>query len=153
MNDKKFLIFSIFAILLTNASILLTLYFAGHFGDDDEVEELQQAVEVKPTAYVVGDTSDIESLSLPDPYLIKELYDARPICDEKLASKLKGKLYSHYYDNRMSYFDKGIDKGTWRLIYNIEFLRTPSEPGYKANATCTVVAISGSVSNFILLKK
>ncbi|MFL0796591.1 MAG: hypothetical protein K6L73_03750 [Cellvibrionaceae bacterium] len=152
MNDKKILIFSLFAILLTNASILLTLYFSGHFSDEDEVEEVVPEGP-KPTAYVVGDTTDVEQLFLPHPFLVRELYAAKPICDDKLASHLKGRLYSHYYDNRMSYFDKETDKGTWRLMYNIEFLSAPSEPGYKANATCTVVAVSGSVSSFIVLKK
>lgn len=157
MKGKKFLIFAIFAILMTNASILITLYLAGHFGGGSEPSEEQKA-QASTAEEGSEDGAGDETAAKPKPepvkrFVIKELQDARPICDEKLRGKLKGKPASYYFDRRMSYFDKITDGGTWKVIYNIEYLDMPGEPGYFANVTCDVVATTGKISNFIHLKK
>ena len=147
MQRKETILVIVGAFLLTNLSILATLFVTGHFdqGDKQQKEEPAEKTPAKDDA-----TSEEQAAEVVEPPpskpKIRSMGEAMYLCEDRLMADYSTKRISYQFDTVASYFSS--DTGNYLAVIQVHTPSRLGAPQENLEVTCEVSAIEGNIVNF-----
>lgn len=152
MTSKEKLWVGVFAFLLTNLSIVLTLYFSGHFGSNDSHEPPPLSEE--ELAAIEANHAAIAAKYVPEEYKVQpsrlthvhSLSEAMYICAEKLKSTKPGVAKSFEFDYVASKYNERTE--IFHVFADMELASREGKGYERSDVNCDVDAAERKIINF-----
>lgn len=156
MTPKEKLWVGVFGFLLSNLSIVLTLYLSGHFGSTPPDEPLLSEEELEAQE---ASNAAIASKYAPEKHKVQPsrvsfvhtISEAMYICADKLEASKPGVAKSYEFDYVASQFNE--DSDIFHIFIDLETPSTASKGYERADVNCDVDAATRSVINFKISAK
>jgi hypothetical protein len=158
MTPKEKLWVGVFGFLLSNLSIVLTLYLSGHFGSNASTPEEPVLSGEERTARETTNAA-IASKYAPEKHKVQPsrvgyvhtLSEAMYICADKLEASKSDVAKSYEFDYVASQFNE--DSDIFHIFIDLETPSTASKGYERADVNCDVDAATRSVINFKISAK
>ncbi|NIB42013.1 hypothetical protein HBA55_20580 [Pseudomaricurvus alkylphenolicus] len=146
MQPKEIMIVVGGALLLTNLSIVGTLFATGYFDSDKTTESKEAAA---------AQENEIEepapgAITPPKKRALHSMAKAMYLCEDKLNAANTGKRMSYEFNAVASRFDTETDSYT--IFINTQTASRASAPEESAEVTCEVSAADLSITNYKVMK-
>lgn len=151
MTPKEKLWVGVFGFLLSNLSIVLTLYLSGHFASSEPEEPILS--EEEQTAREASNAA-IASKYAPEKFKVQPsrlgyvhtLSEAMYICADKLETTKPGIPKSYEFDYVASQFNESTD--IFHIFIDMETSSSASKGHERFDVNCDVDAAKRSIMNF-----
>ncbi|BFM17447.1 hypothetical protein R50073_36300 [Maricurvus nonylphenolicus] len=152
MTPKEKIGVGIFAFVLTNLSIVLTLYFAGHFGSKSSNEP--PPLSEDELAAIDANHAAIAAKYAPEEYKLQpsrlthvhSLSEAMYICAEKLQNTKPGVAKSFEFDYVASKYNEDTD--IYHVFADLEIASRAGKGYEQSDVNCDVDAADRKIINF-----
>lgn len=157
MTQKEKLWIGIFAFLLTNLSIVLTLYFSGHFGSSGTnetpplSEEELAAIEANHAAIAAKYAPTEYKLQPSRLTHVQSLSEAMYICAEKIQTSKPGIAKSFEFDYVASKFNESSE--IYHVYADLEIASREGKGYEQSDVNCDVDAAERKIINFKVTAK
>lgn len=141
MQPKEIVLVAVGAFLLTNVSIIGTLFATGYFSNDtqaDEIEEIpEKVIEVPPP--------------LPPKAQRHSMSQAWYVCEDKVTTSNASKRFSYSFDSVASRYND--DTQIYQIFIETQTASRADSPMETKEVTCEVSAVDMTIVSYAAKKK
>jgi len=141
MQPKEILLVAVGALLLTNVSIIGTLFATGYFSDGTQAEEVVEEEIVEAAA---------PPPEPPKPQL-HSMSQAWYLCEDRVNASNSAKRFSYSFDSVASRYNE--DSQTYQIFIESQTASRAEAPMETREVTCEVSAVDMSISSYADKKK
>ena len=138
MTRKEAILVGVGAVLITNISIVLTLFLSGHFGSNEAPEpepEIVEEIDEEPTP--------------PPPPKLHSMSKAMALCDERILKESRSKRFSYEYDHLATHYRP--ESESYHIFAETYGLVSSNTPGARTSVICDVSTGPLSISGYKVL--
>ncbi len=147
MHPKELLYVAIGAVVLTNVSIIGTLFATGQLGGTEpEPPSLEEQAEKSETASPAVAPASVSRVNY-----LHTLADAMYLCEARLLEENSGSLKSFSYDHQASRYMEGRD--IFFVFIELETVGTQDEPAQLGDIYCEVSPESKSIVSYQMVMR
>ena len=147
MRSKEILLVVVGALLLTNVSIFGTLVASGHFGDDAESSDPEEAVAATEDAPAPA----VEPPAPEPKNVLHSMADAMYLCRDKVQQSSSSERKSYSFDYNASFYDE--QERIYHVFIEYQKVGDFNNPGQLSDIICDVSAVEGTIVNYKVMGK
>ncbi len=142
MQPKEMLFVAVGALLLSNISIVGTLFATGYFSNDTQAEEIEEtpAAAIKPPPPPEPPKAQRHSMS-----------QAWYVCEDKVTESNASRRFSYSFDSVASRYND--DTQIYQIFIETQTASRADSPMETKEVTCEVSAVDMSIISYAAMKK
>ncbi|MGH1374294.1 MAG: hypothetical protein ACRBBW_19820 [Cellvibrionaceae bacterium] len=143
MQPKEIVFVTVGALLLSNVSIIGTLFATGYFDDGSDTEETIEEAEV----------AEAPPPPPPEPPKAQRhsMSQAWYVCEDKVNESNTSKRFSYSFDSVASRYNE--DSQTYQIFIETQTASRANSPMETKEVTCEVSAVDMSILSYAAMKK
>lgn len=146
MQPKEMLLVAVGAFVLTNVSIVGTLFATGYFSDETQAGELA----VEEAEEEIAEEEPVPPPPPPKPKL-HSMSKAWYVCEDKLVAANNAKRFSYQFDSVASRYNE--DTEIYQVFIETQTASRADAPMVTSEVTCEVSAVDMSIVGYKAMKK